>query len=187
MKKIPLTYAISGESLSGKTTSAFQVVSNLRQSGVNAIYVQEAVRESQLYFAGNFGPELCLEIFALNLLLESRSTFHGDVLLLDRCLLDLIAFFAIKYPESIGDLAFQRMKEFASGHLRGHSHIFIVCGQIHNPPGDRFQELDKVDAKGFRKEILRLAADFGLTFSVISDSKDVPDVIYSKIVRDLSL
>ena len=113
------------------------------------MYVGEPVRDSAHYYAQNFGPDLCVEVFALHLLTESRASFHSNVLILDRSLLDLLVFFRMKYMDNTDPGLFKRMEEFSLSHIASYEHTFLFGNESFDEKLDQFQLIDQFDPEKF--------------------------------------
>ncbi|MGJ5081137.1 AAA family ATPase [Bradyrhizobium sp. HKCCYLS3013] len=179
------TIAFSGAPLTGKTTLSLSVAGRLRQNGIEAAVVPEAVRGSHYFASGKMCNALNMEVLSLQILAEARERNHNQFLVLDRCVYDLIAYFRLR--EARNDpwpIDRSSIEQFLYAHSKSYDLVFL-CTHPQQLEKDPFREKETLGEQEIANEIEAVLKGSRREYLTVPDQKPLEFVIRTLIDRDI--
>ncbi|WFU21611.1 AAA family ATPase [Bradyrhizobium sp. CB1717] len=165
--KTSYSIAFSGAPLAGKTTLAFSLAGYLRRQGIPAGLVPEAVRSSLYFTAGNLCNALNMEVLALQILAETRERNYNEVVILDRCAYDLIAYFRLRNAaDDPWPIDRSAVEQFLHAHSRIYDIVFL-CKFPYQLAHDKFRAIENLSSQLIADEIEEVLKRSGRKYFIV--------------------
>jgi GTPase SAR1 family protein len=184
---MPFKVAICGTYHSGKTSFCHRVVAELKSKNYNAELTRESARKSYYLAVGERNIYTQVEIFARQISEEIEYLRINDILICDRCLIDILAYtrFYMKNERNPNKIILGKsIESFSKEYLKTYDLIFLKRTLFNlKLSSDSIRLKDTAHQNIMFKNIIDVLNDYGIQYHSINRNTSIKQVTKTIVVN----
>ena len=160
-----LKVAIVGAHGQGKTTLCHALVAELKRMGANAVLARESARESHYLLRQRIEPAMEIEILGLQLVEEVRANLDADVVICDRSVLDTVAYFRARFPNSsctVARMYSSAITAFSTVYISSYDLVILIEGAGMHVTPDSLRDSDTLSPSDANFHLTEIMQEWGI-------------------------